>query len=83
MNQSQEWLYLSAGFLLALLTEAPPLRLGRPAGNLPVPQKDGWLFEEECVIGKGQTRAAGSLRVKLFPSSSACSPGPLLERGVA
>lgn len=55
MNQSQEWLYLSAGFLLALLTQAPPLRPGRPAGTLPVPQKDGWLFEEECVIGKGQT----------------------------
>lgn len=58
MNQSQEWLYLSAGFLLALLTKAPPLRPGRPAGTLPVPQKDGWLLEEECVTGKGQMRAA-------------------------
>lgn len=31
MNQSREGLYLSAGFLLALLTKAPPLRPSSPA----------------------------------------------------
>lgn len=56
MNQSREGLYLSAGFLLALLTKAPPLRPQQASWN-PPSSPEGRFFEE-CVTGKDQMRAA-------------------------
>ena len=57
MNQSWERLYLSADFLLALLTKAPPLWPQQASWN-PPSSPEGRFFEEECVTSKSQRQAA-------------------------
>lgn len=56
MNQSQEGLCLSAGFLLEPACPGPTL-LAPGASWKPPSSPEGWFFGE-CVTGQSQTRAA-------------------------
>lgn len=79
MNQSREGLYLSAGFLLALLAKSPPLWPQQATWSCPS-SPEGWFFEAEMC--HRQRPVEGSLQAELLASSSAC-PAPPPWTGVS